>query len=214
MNTPRSCFTRSTRATLEGMTEWVWDPEREMNKEEDLIYDNGPVDTWCWRRHLRSKSKMVKVSLSSSPLPKKKSKSRESKKLTIPMRAMTSKKSSGWSSGERRVEARTVVYLRRPKFSRAVGQDQSGKRPPTWHKSCKESQKRGEDLMVTAEEPRTQGRKDDKNRQVLVNGLRGIGAEKDSKNATSVGRSLARSGGGGGERASERTVRTVHSLAW
>ena len=58
MNTPRSRFLRSIRAMLEGVTEWVWDPERDMHGWEqggrpDLLLDdeddeqdedNGPED--------------------------------------------------------------------------------------------------------------------------------------------------------------------------
>ena len=58
MNTPRSCFMRSIRATLEGITEWVWDQKREMkgwelegrpdllveNEDDELVDDNGLVD--------------------------------------------------------------------------------------------------------------------------------------------------------------------------
>ena len=45
MNTPRTCFWRSIRAVLEGTTEWVWNPEREMKGWErrgrpDLLPEN------------------------------------------------------------------------------------------------------------------------------------------------------------------------------
>ena len=45
MNPPRSCFLRSIRAVLEGMTEWVWNPQREMKGWElggrpDLVPEN------------------------------------------------------------------------------------------------------------------------------------------------------------------------------
>ena len=42
----------------------------------------------------------------------------------------------------------------------------------TWHERCKESQEREEDIWTHAEELRTQGGKDDRNRKVLVDGLR------------------------------------------
>ena len=46
MNTPGSCFLSSIRAVLEGMTESVWDPEREMTgyrlgERPDLLFDSG-----------------------------------------------------------------------------------------------------------------------------------------------------------------------------
>ena len=45
VNTPRSCFMRSLLAMLEGVTEWVWDPEREVKDWElggrpDLLLEN------------------------------------------------------------------------------------------------------------------------------------------------------------------------------
>ena len=42
------------------------------------------------------------------------------------------------------------------------------KRKSTWHKSCKEGQNREQDLLLVAEELRTQGSKDEENRTVLV----------------------------------------------
>ena len=45
-------------------------------------------------------------------------------------------------------------------------------RKATWHNSCKESQKREEDLWTQAEELRTQGSKDDRNREDPVDDLR------------------------------------------
>ena len=54
-------------------------------------------------------------------------------------------------------------------------------RNATWHKSSKESQKRGEDLWTQAEELRTQGSKDDKNRKVPVDGLRRLKKIRDEE---------------------------------
>ena len=47
-------------------------------------------------------------------------------------------------------------------------------RKATWHKCCRESQQREEDLLIRAEELRTQGCKDERDRTVLVNGFRRI----------------------------------------
>ena len=58
MNTPRSRFLRSVRAVLGGMTEWVWNREREMegwelggrpdvlpeSEDDELDDDNEPED--------------------------------------------------------------------------------------------------------------------------------------------------------------------------
>ena len=48
-NTRRSCFVRSIRAMMEGMTEWIGDPEKEM-KGWDLggRPDLLPVKTMNW----------------------------------------------------------------------------------------------------------------------------------------------------------------------
>ena len=119
------------------------------------------------------------------PSPKKKSRSRERQKLTILMKAMTSKKSTRWSS--KRWQANAVWKPGPLSTGGCQSSQQQWKETPkvlcemgllikepkaTWHKSCNESQIREENLLVIAEELRTQGSKYDRNRTVLVNGLR------------------------------------------
>ena len=92
---------------------------------------------------------------------------------------------------ECRLDARTTFHQEQSQFSRAEVQRHSrGSRwkvipkllfetaqtiqetEAIWHESCKESQKREEDLWTHAEELRTQGGKDDRIRKVLVDGFR------------------------------------------
>ena len=54
-------------------------------------------------------------------------------------------------------------------------------RKVTCYKCCKESQKGEEVLLIIAEELRTQGSKDDRNRQVLVKGLRRFKKMREEK---------------------------------
>ena len=51
----------------------------------------------------------------------------------------------------------------------------------TWHQSCKESQEREEDIWTQAEELRTQGSKDDRNRKFLVDGFRRFKKMRDEE---------------------------------
>ena len=120
---------------LEGITEWVWEPEREMkgwelegrldllleNEDDELIDDDGHVDISyglkreCWRRHSRSKRKMVKVSLSSShaeiDVEVKRQKETDDVQLGHHVKEKLSMVCQRLAS-QRRVEAATTFYLR------------------------------------------------------------------------------------------------------
>ena len=92
---------------------------------------------------------------------------------------------------ERQLEDGTTFHQEQPQLSR--GEVQRHSRGSRWkvipkllyetaqtiqetkairHEGCKESQKREEDIWTHPEELRTQGGKDDRNRKVLVDGLR------------------------------------------
>ena len=124
----------------------------------------------------------MRVSLSSSPSPAYlRSKSRVTRKLAILKRAMTEKR-SGWSSkdwqtrsGWHQMEAKACRINGNHHFPvekvegsfNFVGELLKGKKS-TWPKSCKESLKRYQEVLVLADELKAQGNFDENTRAMIT----------------------------------------------
>ena len=176
MNTPRSCLMRSTRAMLKGMTEKVWDPDREMkgwelggrpdllreNEDGELFDARGPFGLLRWlQKRVLAPPFQIKAKDGESfsllmPFAKK--------EVEVKRRKETDDIKEGHDvnekfrmviqrmASERRVESGTAVYWRKSKFSRAVVWSKEIPKGSKWKEITKVLYEIG--LLIKDEAPR------------------------------------------------------------